>query len=58
MEKNYLDAKNFWNQVFVLKYFVAEDIIYFAWPGEQEERRRIFIMKKAKEQTTIIGRRS
>ena len=34
-----------WSERFS-KYFEVEKIDYFAWPGEDEETRRIFIMKK------------
>lgn len=34
-----------WTEIFS-KYFDIEKIEYFAWPGEAEEKRRIFIMKK------------
>ena len=36
-----------WTEIFE-KYFTVEKIEYFAWPGETEEKRRIFIMKKRK----------
>ncbi|MBR5789904.1 MAG: class I SAM-dependent methyltransferase [Lachnospiraceae bacterium] len=36
-----------WTEIFN-KYFTVERIEYFAWPGETEEKRRIFIMKKRK----------
>lgn len=36
-----------WRELFG-KYFDIEKIEYFAWPGETEEKRRIFIMKKKK----------
>lgn len=34
-----------WAQIFK-EYFEVEKIEYFAWPGETEEKRRIFIIKK------------
>ena len=39
-----------WSEI-LGKYFVVERIDYFAWPGEAEERRRIFILRKKCEES-------